>query len=259
MPPKISLVRHAEGYHNLYRDYTLPDPLLTPVGKQQCAALSSKFPHHDTVDLVVASPLRRTVQTAAYSFGPTLARPEVPFILHPALQEVAASGSDTGTDAGLLTKAIEDMFQGENLGFDWTKVDQSQVTDGWNSKKGYWAYTRKALSARSADVRNWLFQRPELHIIIVTHGAIAHFITEDWDVEDPMTMTAYQNCEVRDFVFSKSSQEDDAHLTETAESKSKRPAREIDLGAAEGETDPHIIAELDGAIHPEREAVEVGA
>ncbi|KAF1957033.1 phosphoglycerate mutase family protein [Byssothecium circinans] len=253
MPPKISLVRHAQGYHNLHRDYTLLDPLLTPLGKQQCAELSSKFPHHATVDLVIASPLRRTVQTAAYSFGPTLARSEVPFILHPALQEVADSGSDTGTDASILAKTYEDMFKGDDLGFHWGKIDQSLVTDGWNSKKGYWAYTREALAARSADIRNWLFQRPEAHVIIVTHGAIAHFITEDWDVEDPMTTTAYANCEVRDFTFSAASKDGDAHLEETKESKDKRA---IDLG----ETDPHVVAELEGAIHPGTgrfEAVEV--
>lgn len=31
-------------------------------------------------------------------------------------------------------------------------------------------------------------------VIIVTHGAFAHFLTEDWDVEDPMIGTAYNNC-----------------------------------------------------------------
>jgi hypothetical protein len=31
-------------------------------------------------------------------------------------------------------------------------------------------------------------------VILVTHGAIAHFLTEDWDVEDPMLGTAYLNC-----------------------------------------------------------------
>jgi hypothetical protein len=77
------------------------------------------------------------------------------------------------------------MFEGEKVDFDIKKIDQSQVTDGWNSKvcpltsefedketqlvlttkqQGYWAYTREALSARSADVRNWLFQRPEAHV-----------------------------------------------------------------------------------------------
>ena len=132
MPPKISIVRHAEGFHNQTRDYTIPDPLLTPKGKQQCADLSAVFPHHATANLVVASPLRRTVQTASYSFGPTLKRDEVPFLLMPVLQEVSDSGADTGTDPSLLEKAYEEMFEGEDLGFDPKKIDRSQVTDGWN-------------------------------------------------------------------------------------------------------------------------------
>ena len=31
-------------------------------------------------------------------------------------------------------------------------------------------------------------------IVLVTHGAFAHFLTEDWNVEDPMTGTAWLNC-----------------------------------------------------------------
>lgn len=30
-------------------------------------------------------------------------------------------------------------------------------------------------------------------IVLVTHGAFAHFLTEDWDVDDPMIGTAYKN------------------------------------------------------------------
>ena len=30
--------------------------------------------------------------------------------------------------------------------------------------------------------------------MVVTHGAFAHFLTEDWDVEDPMLGTAFKNC-----------------------------------------------------------------
>lgn len=38
---------------------------------------------------MLASPLRRTIQTASLSFGPVLARKEVPFMLLPLLQEVS--------------------------------------------------------------------------------------------------------------------------------------------------------------------------
>lgn len=81
-------------------------------------------------------------------------------------------------------------------------------------QEGYWAYEKAAITKRAADLRNWLYQRPESQvgqlstaveavganrwlteqILVVTHGAFAHFLTEDWDVEDPMLGTAYKNC-----------------------------------------------------------------
>jgi hypothetical protein len=152
MPPRIHLIRHAQGFHNLtvsvfpssrsdlsdsvQHDYSLRDALLTPKGKQQCHTLKEAFPHHKTVDIVFASPLRRTIQTAALSFGPTLARKEVPFVLVPALQEVGDIGSDTGIadTAEDLQQLIPDLFEEGELEFDLGKIDASDVKKGWNSK-----------------------------------------------------------------------------------------------------------------------------
>jgi hypothetical protein len=74
-------------------------------------------------------------------------------------------------------------------------------------------------------------------IILVTHGAFLHFFTEDWDVDDPMTSTAYNNCELRIFDYTEASTAADAHLVETVESKKTR-------GANEHEHDPHVLEEL---------------
>ncbi|KAG6363875.1 hypothetical protein INS49_008978 [Diaporthe citri] len=51
MAPVITLVRHAQGFHNLYRqqyrdDQTLIDPTLTELGKNQCLDVRNQFPHH---------------------------------------------------------------------------------------------------------------------------------------------------------------------------------------------------------------------
>jgi hypothetical protein len=87
---------------------------------------------------------------------------------------------------------------------------------------------------------------------VVTHGAFAHFLTEDWDVEDPMIGTAYKNCkspnnvhrfilistgEHREFVFTSTSTSEDAHVLETKESRSSR-------GANQAEDDPHVVEEM---------------
>jgi hypothetical protein len=54
-----------------------------------------------------------------------------------------------------------------------------------------------------------------------------------------MLGTAYNNCEIRQFVFTKQSNKDDAHVTETSESMKSR-------GANEEENDPHVVDELKG-------------
>ncbi|PSN73476.1 PGAM-domain-containing protein [Corynespora cassiicola Philippines] len=239
MPPKIYLVRHAQGEHNATRNYAIPDPPLTAKGKGQCHDLQTKFQYHDTIDLVLASPLKRTIQTAALSFGPTLARPEVPFVLEPRLQEVSSSGCDVGTSLPELKAAIPEIFADDDLPFDLSKINYDAVHEGWNNKEGKYAYEKQALRNRAQDLRNWLFQRPENTILLVTHGAFAHFLTEDCDGADPMIGTAYINCEMRYFEFTPESKAEDAHFTETAESRASRGAQ-LKLK----DEDPHIVEEL---------------
>jgi broad specificity phosphatase PhoE len=111
---------------------------LTPKGKEQCRALSAEFPHHQDVDIVFASPLRRTIQTAALSLGPALSRPEVPFVLLPMLQEVGDIESDTGIadTAEDVKQLLPDLFATDELDFDLGKIDAAAVTKGWNTKVG---------------------------------------------------------------------------------------------------------------------------
>jgi hypothetical protein len=109
--------------------------VLTAKGKQQCRTLSAAFPYHKEVDIVFASPLRRTIQTASLSFGPTLAREDVPFVLLPALQEVSDMGSDTGlADTGdELKQMLPELFANDKVDFDLEKIDALAVEKGWNS------------------------------------------------------------------------------------------------------------------------------
>jgi broad specificity phosphatase PhoE len=130
---------------------------LTPKGKEQCRALSSAFQYHNEVDIIFASPLRRTIQTAALSFGPALSRKDVPFVLHPALQEVGDMESDKGIANSKedLKRLLPELFAKDQLDFDIEKIDASGVMEGWNSKasiapKGEHA---KAPNANSNSVR----------------------------------------------------------------------------------------------------------
>jgi phosphohistidine phosphatase SixA len=71
-PRAVHFIRHAQGYHNVHNDQTIPDPDLTPKGRKQCKHLSTVLPYFDSIDLVCASPIRRAIQTASISMEPYL-------------------------------------------------------------------------------------------------------------------------------------------------------------------------------------------
>jgi len=80
----IHFLRHAEGYHNVNKDYKSPlhiDAMLTPKGIEQCKSLSkeiggeSKSNNNNNnkrwlndIDCIISSPMRRAIQTAKYTF-----------------------------------------------------------------------------------------------------------------------------------------------------------------------------------------------
>lgn len=115
------------------RNYTIPDPTLTDKGKAQCRSLRDSFKYHDIINLVLTSPLRRTIQTAALSFGPILKR-DVQFLAVPEAQEVGDHGSDTGLSPQELKEELPRLFQEGELEFDIGKLNLDAVKEGWNNK-----------------------------------------------------------------------------------------------------------------------------
>ena len=83
---------------------------------------------------MLASPLRRTIQTASLSFGPVLTRKEVPFVLLPLLQEVSDMGCDTGSSPDELKQMIPKLFVEDHVKFDLSKIDFGELKEGWNNK-----------------------------------------------------------------------------------------------------------------------------
>lgn len=84
---------------------------------------------------MVTSPLRRTIQTASLSFGPVLARNDVPFIAVPEAQEVGDHLSDTGLPVERLKQELAgDLFEKYELDFDIRKLNLDHVCEGWTSK-----------------------------------------------------------------------------------------------------------------------------
>jgi broad specificity phosphatase PhoE len=180
MAPTIHLVRHAQGYHNLsIENQKISDPDLTPFGEAQCATLCKTFQGHEKITHLVASPLRRTLYTCLLSFAPVVER-GVTVVALPDAQEISTWPSDIGS----APEKIKAEFG--------SKVDFGMVQDGWNDKSPNSKYepVPDKLVQRARDVRLWLQKLAreagdDAQIVLVTHGGILHFITEDWDEIKP--------------------------------------------------------------------------
>jgi broad specificity phosphatase PhoE len=177
MAPRIYLVRHGQGYHQLEpteKNQYLPDPALTQEGIDRCMHFREHFPKSVTLDLICASPLQRTIQTAKYTFEESLEQ-IAPIVLLPYAQEATDLPSDTGSDRA----TIEHMFG--------KLVDTTLVEDGWNSNTGIYAPTSEALKERASKLRAWLQARPEKDVAVVGHGNFWHYLTGEVDDDGNQT------------------------------------------------------------------------
>jgi hypothetical protein len=88
--------------------------------------LQENFPYHTQVQLVVSSPLCRTIYTAAHGFRPVFERQAgTELILLPDLQEISDFPCDIGSEVSTLRKRTEDIGLNVNWSF---------VHEGWTSK-----------------------------------------------------------------------------------------------------------------------------
>ena len=154
----VVLIRHGEGEHNVNKDYTLKDPVLTEKGRAQATKMrEADIPGKLDTQLVVVSPLRRTLQTALYAFGESY--PKVKFYCNPLLQEIGECASDIGSERLLL----KEWFGEEPYSFD-------ELEDDWYEKKDI--YLGKRVPERVSRFVSWLRQREERSIIVVSHYGI---------------------------------------------------------------------------------------
>ena len=151
--------------------------MLTGYGEQQCAHLARTFPYIAQVDQIVASPLKRTIYTALKSFPDAIAKRNLQVVTFPELQET----SDLPCDTGSPIEELKREFADQPVSFDYI-----QRQPDWYSKKGKWAAEAHAIEERCRVVRLWLREQLHQHIVVITHGGLLHFLTEDWQGMDKM-------------------------------------------------------------------------
>ncbi|KAG5456927.1 MAG: hypothetical protein BJ554DRAFT_3193, partial [Olpidium bornovanus] len=215
--------------------YDLEDPVLTQLGDWQCRQFQKNYRADPPPDLLVFSPLTRTVQTGIRAFADQV-RAGVQVEIWPELQENSDNPCDTGRDREVL----------ENIG-EFKGLDFGRLTPGWNTKKGQWADTEVALAERARRCRQMLRMKNQNHVVCVTHGGVRkeelrtgfavsdltfrrrasfflqflHFLTEEHD-------DGWYNCEYRQYTFA-DELDPNASLRETTESRGRRRPHPIGL------------------------------
>ena len=188
----LHIVRHAEGYHNVNKDYRSMqnlDARLTDYGKEQCRALASRIQQADDpvlehlasdLQLVVTSPLTRTMQTALLSLEPVLQRqgndnkPPPLVLAHEMIRETVNYNCDRRRNLKILDKEF-----GHIVDLTCIETDHDAIWEDYVQRLGdHDDYSRHRESGelhlvadRARMFFSWLAKRPEEHVLLCSHAA----------------------------------------------------------------------------------------
>ncbi|RYP70354.1 hypothetical protein DL769_004980 [Monosporascus sp. CRB-8-3] len=219
----IHVFRHAEGMHNRFAEFRKTrDPDLTEEGGQQCRGFAAEFPYMDKVTHLVASPMRRAINSTILAFAPVSTRQKI--MLLPELTEAGSRVSSFGSDPSELLREFGDKIDLDAVPKQWNRLDASSQ----------FAYSLEKIEARTAAAREWLMELAlaageDSHIVVMTHGQTAHFVTDDFEGVRPPKYTCdwRGNLEYRSYRFDFAS----GKMVETPESRTRRgmpPAYTLD-------------------------------
>ncbi|KAI5661289.1 hypothetical protein M9H77_20612 [Catharanthus roseus] len=226
----IHLVRHAQGIHNVegeknYKAYMSPeyfDAHVTALGWQQVDNLR-KHVHSSglfkKIDLVVASPLMRTMQTAVGVFGgdgytdrmdilPLMVanagnsnRPAVSSLNCPPIVALELCREHLGVHPCDRRRSISE-YQCLFPAIDFSLIESDEDTL-WKADV---RETKEEVAARGMDLMKWLWTRKEKEIAIVTHrGYLSHTLRAFGNECHPLVKMEiskpFANCELRSMII----------------------------------------------------------
>ncbi|KAI1633357.1 histidine phosphatase superfamily [Biscogniauxia mediterranea] len=206
MPPTLVLVRHAQALHNATHDYSIHDPGLSEIGREQCVPLRRALmedPIAQKAELIITSPMRRTIQTALAS---------VDWLLEKGVRIQADAGWQENSDKPCDTGSPVDKVAAE-----FPAVDFSTLDPAWPDKTSpagsHYHYTKTALLVRAQASLKKLYERPEKVILVVSHSAFMRLaVTGCW----------YFNADYRIFDFAEMAGPGDTYrLEQHASTKEK--------------------------------------
>ncbi|GAQ90820.1 phosphoglycerate mutase [Klebsormidium nitens] len=225
----IFLIRHAQGHHNVagekdiaaYKSWDWADASLTPLGFSQTRSLRrhlAQLSPAPRLDLVVVSPLTRTLQTACAVFGtPADEKPPsagdqqaAPVLMLPS--DEAPGFTSSGAPPFVATELCREHYglhpcdarqSLSHYAKTFPAVDFSQVE---SEEDVLWKPDIREsdddLLERSHHFVKWLLQRPEERIAVVTHSGFLHALLSHAGHDCPPPVqdylrTGFRNCELR--------------------------------------------------------------
>lgn len=230
----IHLIRHGEGYHNIGMEGNL-DAHLTPTGWKQAAALKAhiqKLEPQLGIQVVIVSPLTRTLETAVGVFGgedleadsvssvstlmmaataverevsarKAIALPQLPFVASELCRERICPNRCDRRRPLSETKAA---FPGVQFSDDILEVDEQwEALNSYPTGEPWYTHGENAsvVSARCKAFLEFLKARPETVIAVVAH---AEFLSQLLQLcgdsrKDPRLARTFRNCEMRSVVM----------------------------------------------------------
>lgn len=210
----LHLVRHAQGVHNAAAEENLEalmsedliDAPLSPLGWQQVYGLKKLVYEHDMIsriELVITSPMSRTIQTAIGVFGSTGVENEVAteFSSIPTLA-VELCRERLGVQPCNKRRSIskyKSLFPAVDFSLIESEDDNMWTTD--------YRETHEEVAARGMKFLEWLWTRKETEIAIVSHGVFLQDTLKALGKKSVNsliqidTIKRFQNCELRSVII----------------------------------------------------------
>lgn len=192
----IHFVRHAEGFHNVagrndpsaYLLEEFLDAKITPKGEEQCRNLHLHSKERlKNVDMVVVSPMNRTIQTGMHSFPQLMDK--VPWV---ALEYVRERIGLHQCDRRHPISVHRENYP--FVDFSAVESDEDQLHHKYDCRE-----PTADMVKRGEEFLQWLVSRPEKDIVVITHSV---FLTNLFSFVLPVEMNEsryFDNCEIRTF------------------------------------------------------------
>lgn len=190
----IHIVRHAQGYHNVnkeYREIRHLDARLTDHGLQQCAGLASKAPSLPENAMVVTSTMTRCIQTALCSF-PNVKR----FLAHESIRETVNFACDQ-------RRVISELQQDHpKVDFSHVKVHKDELWNSYDMMLGHdhSGHRESAqlykVAERGREFLHWLKGREETEVVVCSHEAFLRCIL-NWGQDGGVPLMPEQHLDDR--------------------------------------------------------------